>query len=214
MDGVSIEVTSDLTIEWEPTFDYDGDQVGYHWNLFTADRESLLLEVPTGSETTLTLTADAVNGLLEANGVGVGESIDLAWNVSASDASGRYPVASFYSFSRQEYDTLYYSVNLVNGRGTSTEGGDDLPREFSLEQNYPNPFNPATTLSFALPQASHVTLAVYNLLGQRVATLVDGARPAGRYTVRFDASHLSSGAYIYRLDAQGTTLTRQMMLIK
>ncbi|MDG5767665.1 T9SS type A sorting domain-containing protein [Balneolales bacterium ANBcel1] len=97
---------------------------------------------------------------------------------------------------------------------TDSETTPGVPEEISLEQNYPNPFNPATTIRYELPEHSDVRLAVYDLLGRQVASLVQGQRAAGRHQITFDASHLSSGAYIYRLEAGGLTLTRQMMLLK
>jgi hypothetical protein len=90
----------------------------------------------------------------------------------------------------------------------------DRPEQFSLEQNYPNPFNPSTVISYNLPQASDVRLEVFNLLGQRVALLVNDRVQTGAHTVRFDAGNLSSGIYIYRLQAEGFTETRKMLLIK
>jgi hypothetical protein len=89
-----------------------------------------------------------------------------------------------------------------------------LPKDFDLSQNYPNPFNPTTTIDYALPQQSHVSITVYNMLGQRVETLVNQSKPAGRYTVNFDASHLSSGMYIYRFEAGSKVMTKKLMLIK
>ncbi len=77
-----------------------------------------------------------------------------------------------------------------------------LPEEYALGQNYPNPFNPVTTIPFSLPQASTVTLSIYNLLGEAVITILDRAPfDAGYYERRIDASHLASGIYFYRLDA-------------
>jgi hypothetical protein len=90
-----------------------------------------------------------------------------------------------------------------------------VPGQFSLDQNYPNPFNPATVIGFQLSKSSQVSLTVYNLLGERVATLVEGVKAPGAYTVTFDASRFSSGVYFYRLLADGALLqTRKMMLLK
>ncbi|MCH8524724.1 MAG: phospholipase D-like domain-containing protein [Balneolales bacterium] len=90
----------------------------------------------------------------------------------------------------------------------------DLPGEVVLSQNYPNPFNPSTSIRFELPVSDQIRLEVYDVLGQRIAVLVDGAMQAGVHEVRFDGANLSSGVYVYRLQAGNTVLTRKMMLIK
>ena len=86
---------------------------------------------------------------------------------------------------------------------------------FRLNQNYPNPFNPSTTISFNLPNAADVTLTVYNVLGQRVATLLNNKKyTSGSHTLNFDATNLASGVYIYRLEAGSFTSLKRMTLIK
>ncbi|REL38484.1 T9SS C-terminal target domain-containing protein [Rhodohalobacter sp. SW132] len=90
----------------------------------------------------------------------------------------------------------------------------ELVTDLELDQNYPNPFNPTTQIRFSLPEQSNVRLDIYNMLGQRVAVLVNEGKSSGRHTVRFDASGLSSGVYFYRLQTDSQTLARQMMLIK
>ncbi len=93
------------------------------------------------------------------------------------------------------------------------------PAVFTLEQNYPNPFNPSTTIKFTLKQRSRVELSVYNVLGQRVRTLVDESRPAGAYQVSWDgldqnSQRASSGMYFYRLKSDGFSKVKKMMLLK
>ena len=90
----------------------------------------------------------------------------------------------------------------------------ELPVVFSLDQNYPNPFNPTTTIRFALPEETEVELAVYDLLGRKVTTLVDGRNSAGTYEVIFEAGNLASGTYIYRLQADDFIKSKQLTLIK
>lgn len=90
----------------------------------------------------------------------------------------------------------------------------ELPEGFTLGQNYPNPFNPTTSIHFTLPYTADVTLQVYNILGQRVATLAEGSFNSGTHTVNFDASRLSSGVYLYRLNTGSHTAVRKMMLVK
>ncbi len=96
----------------------------------------------------------------------------------------------------------------------SVEPRADLPQVLALEQNYPNPFNPTTGIRFELPSSQFVNLAVYDLLGRRVAMLVNEDMSAGSHFVNFDASALSSGVYVYRLEAGGQVLTRKMTLLK
>ncbi|TVR16458.1 MAG: T9SS C-terminal target domain-containing protein, partial [Balneolaceae bacterium] len=90
----------------------------------------------------------------------------------------------------------------------------DLPNRFALEQNYPNPFNPITQIRYQLPVSSEVRLDVYDMTGRHVASLVNGQVSAGTHTLNFDARNLSSGVYMYRLQAGGQIFTRQLTLIK
>ncbi len=95
-----------------------------------------------------------------------------------------------------------------------TESGFEIPDEFQLEQNYPNPFNPETTIRFSIPQAGNVTLTVYNILGKKIAELINEYRDPGSYSVKFNASNYSSGLYIYELVSNGNVQTKKMTLVK
>ena len=89
-----------------------------------------------------------------------------------------------------------------------------LPSTFSLSQNYPNPFNPTTTITFALPRRSQVSLTLYNILGQTVATLVDEKLSAGEYEVTLNGNGLSSGVYFYRIVAGDFVQGKKLVLLK
>jgi hypothetical protein len=101
----------------------------------------------------------------------------------------------------------------VRPASVNTEVGES-PVAFGLEQNYPNPFNPSTTISYSIQKAGAVNISVYNLMGQKVATLVDETKSAGQHNVRWNAANVSSGMYYYRLEANGQAITRKMTLIK
>jgi len=90
----------------------------------------------------------------------------------------------------------------------------ELPLEYALEQNYPNPFNPSTTINYSIPEDGFVKLAVYNLLGQEIATLVNSFQKADRYDVSFNASGLSSGVYVYKIEATNFSASKKLVLMK
>ncbi|UCF63580.1 MAG: T9SS type A sorting domain-containing protein [bacterium] len=89
-----------------------------------------------------------------------------------------------------------------------------LPNKFELFQNYPNPFNPVTTIRYALPQKSDVLLEVYNILGQRIVTLVDKSMPAGFHDIQFGNNKLPTGFYIYRIQMNNFHDVKKMVLMK
>ncbi|MCK4427334.1 MAG: T9SS type A sorting domain-containing protein, partial [candidate division Zixibacteria bacterium] len=94
------------------------------------------------------------------------------------------------------------------------EENSQTPSGFELSQNFPNPFNPVTQISYTLPRDGHVRLEIYNLLGQKVATLVDEYQQAGQKTVNWEAKDLASGIYFYKLTSSGFTATKKMVLTK
>ncbi len=124
-----------------------------------------------------------------------------------------------YQDGRNRYKFLSDNINsgMVRLTGPGTDVDDSppaLPERMALSQNFPNPFNAATTIEFSLDRRSPVSLVVFNILGQEVATLVDEVRDPGTFRESFDASTRATGLYLYRLTVGETTLTRKMMLIK
>jgi uncharacterized protein (DUF1501 family) len=103
---------------------------------------------------------------------------------------------------------------ISSGAIAGVGSGGNLPKEYSLEQNYPNPFNPSTVIRYELPGGVNVLLDVYNSLGERVATLVDGPQGAGTHEVSFNGGSLASGMYLYRLKAGSYQETKKMLLVK
>ncbi len=120
-----------------------------------------------------------------------------------------------HTISEEKYrDSPILLFDLIKPNPISTEINEQ-PEIFSLFQNYPNPFNPTTSISFSLPKATEVNLFVYNLLGQKVATIIQNKRIAsGKHSVTFNASNLSSGVYLYRLETGSFMETKKMLLIK
>lgn len=100
------------------------------------------------------------------------------------------------------------------GTPVALEREDELPASYALNQNYPNPFNPSTKISFELPEQSNVKLEIYDVLGRKVATLVDKLLSAGYYNRSWDASSFPSGTYFYKLETNNFTYTKKMLVLK
>ena len=111
------------------------------------------------------------------------------------------------------YDTANFWLDTA-GPIAVRKIGTAVPDKFTLNQNYPNPFNPVTVISYQLPSAGSVKLEVYDILGRRVAVLVDEKQAAGNYEVKWDATDISSGVYFYRMQTGSFSITKKMALIK
>ncbi len=127
-------------------------------------------------------------------------NITVYWKVKALNAAGWGDFSEVRSFSIQNPVSVFGEINT--------------PLDYNLEQNYPNPFNPSTVIKYSIPQDGMVTLNVFNLLGEKVASLVNGLQQAGRYEVNFDASKLSSGIYLYTINAGSFNSVKKMVLMK
>ncbi len=117
------------------------------------------------------------------------------------NASDHLPVFALFEFRR-----------IVNSAGNNFSSTPVL--RFELRQNYPNPFNPATTISYGITNESYVRLTIHDLLGRTVATLVNGTKHAGNYSVKWDGSQLPSGIYLYRMEAGGYSETKKLVLVR
>ncbi|HAL57000.1 MAG TPA: hypothetical protein DCP63_11140 [Bacteroidetes bacterium] len=140
------------------------------------------------------------------------DTLDCTYPTSSaaySGAIGGYPVGDLNWFPARKAQWL------VDPR-TSVEkpGGTVVPTSFTLQQNYPNPFNPSTKIVYTLPQEAKVRLEIFDLLGRKIATLVDESRFAGEHAVEFDASGLTSGVYVYRLSSSHQVLSKKMTLVR
>jgi len=171
------------------------------------------------------VTNDSVNEILAARQKGIIEVLDGTTGdlIATSDT---LPPILFFCFGNiigssdiciSDGDSLFvYSVGYV---GVKEEKENNLPQKFTLFQNYPNPFNPNTTIEYYLPKNCKVTLSIYNILGQKVKTLVRGYQKAGYREVAWDGKdnngrEVASGIYFYRLETEDYIQTKKMVLIK
>ncbi len=107
-----------------------------------------------------------------------------------------------------------YILDATSCTPTGRDHEDGVPTGYVLEQNYPNPFNPSTSIAYTLPNSSHVTLSVFDLLGRKVQVLVDGTKPGGDHSVVVNASGIPSGIYAYRIEAAGFVDTKSFVVLK
>ncbi len=149
------------------------------------------------------------------------EWVQLEWDLSGVDQNTPWDrvvmIADLQGNAGDAGDMFTWYLDdfeFDNGTATSTGNEMEVPRSLTLEQNYPNPFNPTTNINFTIPQSGHTSLEVFDMLGQRVAVLVNETMSAGQHTATFDAANLSSGIYIYRLQSGNEVQTRKLTLVK
>ena len=130
-------------------------------------------------------------------------------NVITNKYIYRIKAANRYSRSVYSYfPEVIWNVTSVN------KAKNNLPTEYALVQNYPNPFNPSTTIEYAIPERSNVTIKVFDILGREVAILVNEEKKAGNYKIDFNASNLTSGIYFYKIEAGKFKETKKLILLK
>ncbi|MEQ9309336.1 MAG: FG-GAP-like repeat-containing protein [Balneolaceae bacterium] len=138
-----------------------------------------------------------------------------AKNVKVQDVDSPPSIGTITKMRKSKAANQRFSIKITPSQTVPNEVGPNIPQQVELQQNYPNPFNPSSIIQFGVPNTSKVRLEVYDLLGRKVATLINGeSRIAGRYNVQFNASNLASGLYIYRLQVGNNVLTKKMTLIK
>jgi sugar lactone lactonase YvrE len=130
--------------------------------------------------------------------------------IRTATLDGSTPETLFSRLSSPEYMATTFATTRV----LATDRPAELPQRVHLRNNFPNPFNPSTSIRYELPRRTKIELSVYDVMGRRVATLVDRIQAAGSYTVSFEGGDLPSGMYIYRLETSTQTLARQMLLVK
>ncbi len=158
-----------------------------------------------------------------ASGFGLSSGGEKVWLDDSAgvlcDSMAFTAMTEVQSYGRYPDGTANMQILPVITRGTANSitgifDNDGLINSFSLGQNYPNPFNPSTSISFTIPSTGFVSLKVYNVLGKEVATIINGMKNSGSYTVQFDAHGLSSGIYFYQLNAGNLTATKKFVVTK
>lgn len=142
----------------------------------------------------------------------------MSYTHKLAQGIGIYNIRNGYDFGESYFflngciinDVVYGDTTLTDVDGQQ----NPIPKEYKLEQNYPNPFNPSTIISYQLPKASNVSLKVFDVLGNEIATLIDEYKPAGKYEVEFIASSLPNGVYFYRLQSGSFLQIKKMILLK
>ncbi|TFG96089.1 MAG: T9SS type A sorting domain-containing protein [Calditrichales bacterium] len=136
-----------------------------------------------------------------------------AFAIARLDSGSTMDVAVTSSVPNRDFVYLFLNTGL-NLPTDLAEKHNLVPNQFLLEQNYPNPFNPKTMISYQLPVTSQVDLSIYNILGQKIATLVSEKQPAGTYKINWNANGFSSGMYFYHLKTNTRSEVGKMMLIR
>lgn len=170
---------------------------------------------PGGTPPQFVQVVDVTNGINTADSVAATPVLGTAMNLNgtgdiAVEKNGDGTVTVYVLATNNGLGAFTFNAKLtaISGQGEST------PTSYVLSQNYPNPFNPTTQIEYSIPGNSFVTLRVYNVLGQEVATLFSGNRKAGNYSATFDASRFASGVYFYRLHAGSFSSVKKMLLLK
>jgi hypothetical protein len=176
--------------------------VTYTWYLDTTDGDftAPILIKESIQTPPVSLTLHEINQILNTHGIEEGDTLKVKWSVKA------------VSSAIEKWSEIPHIISIA--RHYQPEKLENTENYSKMDQNFPNPFNPVTTIRYHLTEPSYVKLNVYDLVGTRVATLVDETKDRGSYNVNFNADNLASGIYLYRITTDQYVQTRKMLLIK
>lgn len=201
-----------IATRWNNIDVYKTSNCGNNWNVFSHNTESGWGSDICHTDPTVILTAsyDTQNFFTTNGGADFFEMNSGSTGVNSGImVADRDFILSMMNWGMYKMIADYNVITSVVENIVST-----LPASFELSQNYPNPFNPTTKIKFSIPNSDIVSLKVYDRLGKEVSDLAGGFRNAGTYEINFDASHLSSGIYFYKLESDNSTVVKKMMLLK
>lgn len=210
--NVSSTTEDTIEAEWTASTEFDGNDVKYMFVLTTADEsETFLVDADDeGSANTLSIPLSEIDAVMQELEIAENVKTNFKWTVWITDGVDTVQTSTY---SAATFTPVWYNIAFTRG-SVSVDENETKNFTFELTQNYPNPFNPSTVINYSIPVASKVELSVYNVLGQKVATLVNAQQAAGKFNVQFNASALSSGMYFYRLEAGNRVEVKKMLLIK
>ena len=216
-DGEGAKVFPRMNVMWDKIYT---DDPGFVIQPLNEDSCKIFLEGRWGTGTDLDWPWDPYSGLVQKWPL----TEDLSYSNEAykTAAMGGFPLGDLNWFPDQkaawqaQRSEEWQTINkwLDEGATAIEEISGVTPSKYALRQNYPNPFNPSTIIEYSVPLSGHVTLKVFNTIGQQVVTLFDGNQNAGSYKVTFDGTGLASGLYIYQLQSENITLTKKFVLMK
>ncbi len=226
------EVNETITFDGSQSYDNDGNITQFLWNFGDGNTSTQATATHTYSQAntynySLTVTdndgaTDQKTGQITVSGASTNYVTVNPSNGSIQPGSSQTITLTLDAQNIQE-GTYTGQVNISSNGGNITipidylvdvEKLTEIPIEFSLSQNYPNPFNPSTSIEFAVPRETNVSIKIYDMLGKEVATLLNEVKKQGTYKVIFDASTLASGVYVYRIETSEFVDTKKLILLK
>ena len=207
----SDNLAGETIFEWDPASDVDDLVVTYEWvrKALIGDTEIRTDIIPTNTDTSLSVLHEAIRDtFLIALQTAGASTVTFEWFVLVSDTTVTVSSSDIFTVFF-DFDEALLAIDEFTG----------IPEIFALRQNYPNPFNPVTTIAYDVPEMASVRVDIYNILGQRVRTLINRSHEPGYYRIQWDGTNdygqvLPSGMYIYSIQASGFTSVKKLVLMK